>query len=284
MWRILLVATACGRVDFAPVPDAGAAAYDFTGLVPYVEDDFADDDGSFRDNAPVALTELPDGFAVSVGRAIVHLGFDGSREVHDYRPVMAGGGGPDEIVKLTYGDGMLWVASTSILDGDGVYLVDAAWQMARDNNVNNVGGIALDVAEQYFTAGNKGVLRRSDQAVVVAFSTDMASLALAPGGMFVVDGDPGGPDRLWFVAGGVRTMLESSDSEQLADRGGSADGVLVIQNLTDLVRVASDGTRTPISSAPAGIEYRDAAVMSDGRIAVLEFEPAFNGERVVILP
>lgn len=139
------------------------------------------------------------------------------------------------------------------------------------------------MGEQYFTAGNQGVLRRSDQSVVVPFTSDMGSLALAPNGMFVFDGEPGGPDRLWFVDGGARTKLSEGDSEQLADRGASADGVIAIENLGNIVRVAEDGTRTVLSSAPAGTEYRDAVVMTDGRLAVVEFIPAFNGERVVIL-
>lgn len=146
----------------APLADLGAA-------FSYVQDDFLDGKTTpqHRDNAPLYVAALYPPFAgelaVIAGRSIIEIKPDGTMATHDYRPPvpesMGTDGGPDSPSRITVadlGDGqtVLWLTSSSLDDGDGLYRIDREWHLLPQTqqnpaNSNNVFGLVFDATGSY---------------------------------------------------------------------------------------------------------------------------------------
>lgn len=326
---LLLLAGACGRVNFSTARDGGdghgsaadgsgvTVLADFSSAVPYNPDDFIDDDGSHVSNAPTAVTAViapyDPGFAVTCGRAVVMVGLDGTTVVHDYRPAVAGGAGPDELGSIAAGalpgsGADLWLGAESQLDGDGVYVVDPTFAIARDNGNNNVNGLAIDatgafdataVPTLYFASGNLGVLRRTSmtsQDIIMSSSRTLGSLGVTAAGIYAIDfDDVDGSIRLDYIAStthavsfvdGVPVPVVFAADDAAV---GSA-GILALRDPQHLTVYQPDGTFADVASPAAAAAIWVAASVPRaphplaGRRVVVEFTPSTGRERLLLLP
>jgi hypothetical protein len=301
---VLALVCACGRVAFEPVDDidaAGPTIFDFSGAVPYNPTDFIDGFDLSNEAKTVASVTAPfaDGFVVGAGRNLIEIGLDQTIVVHDYRPAPNNGLGPDEIDHITFGSSQLWLSSATPNTGDGLFTVDAAWNLVRENSLNNIfaagwdeGGLFDDrgTSALYFTQGTAGVYRRDAPAMqtrVFLPVENLGSMAINATAVFTVEGNT--TRTLIRVASvtHVGTALETAVSFEVAE-GGPAEGAIVIRDQRDLLLYADDGTSTLIASAPDADTRWVAATVPRaphplmGRIIVVEVNRVLDRDRLLV--
>jgi hypothetical protein len=310
---LLCVLAGCGRIGFSGVaPDGEASGIvvlaDFSGDVPYNPTDFLDG-GMLVDNGPGSVGALyapfPDGFAVTAGRAVIEIRLDGSSIVHDYRPAVPDVGGPDNLASISFGPlARMWLAAESWSGGDGLFYVDAAWQLGRENTTNNVEGVAFDPAGAfddqakptlYFNAGNLGVLRRDDATTstsIFASTADVGSVTITASTMYAVDSVANTTARLWRIDAMTHTttQLDASSEIELPDGTPADTAIPAIRDEQSLVAYAPDGSWTPIATAPDADTYWTGLCVPRaphplaGRIVVLETNHVLGRDRLLLMP
>jgi hypothetical protein len=278
------VCGACGRLGFgegtgdAPgtldlhlrVASGGSIAplVDLTGVVPYNPADFVDGSTEVRANDPSYLAALYRPFgaslAVIAGRSVIEIAADGGTVVHAYRPAVPDTTGPDAPGRATFanlgaGKVGLWLTSSSMSGGDGLYLIAPDWSIAAVDITNNTYPLALDptggydrqgVAAMYF--GARTTLERetgTTPAPVGPLPGVVDDLAALGDALFmtVEDGDQIALDRVGPGPGYLATQLMASTDMTLAE-GSTEAGLFGIHDDFELVSISpSDGALTPIA-------------------------------------
>lgn len=321
----LVLACGCGRLGFdGTAIDAGPGSdmlddgpsepgvlIDFTGAVPYDPADFGD--GSPVGNEARAITAIgapfADGFAVGAGRSLIEIRMNMVVVVHDLTPTASNANGPDEISWLSFGGGTIWITSASPTSGDGLFLVDQAWNVTREVNENNFAGSAWDEAGEfddigtsrfYYSKGDETsptgntVFRRDAPGartmIYKSSGPNLYSLALTATAAYSVEGEDV-PTTLVRIAEGshAAATIGTASTLELAD-GRTAAGVVVVRDEREIVQYADDDTTTVLATSPDADSRWVAATIPRsphplaGRIVVLEVNRALNRDRLLLLP
>ncbi len=306
-----------GAVDELPhvttAPGWTKSVYvDFSADFTYVADDFRDGvtGETVVDNQPdkMAVLGAPFGevLAIGAGRTIIELSTDRYIE-HDFGMHAQDTINPDDINRMSLvpdAGGMgarLVFCSSSDGSGDGMFLVNTSWTVARDMNTNNARAFLWDEAgmvqgtPQVFLGTGNGMFRRPDDATTIR-SGDFRGMLPIVGGMVFVRAIATDDQRLvraiWNGSTFVEAELTVREAIDFADGDRPASGLAwAITDLDQLDEVANDGTMTMIarSSEPAHI-WRAAAVPPIGHalaqskrtIYVLETNRALDIDRVLV--
>lgn len=305
---LLHVLCGCGRIGFAPldaVEDAGDGVLaDFSGVVPFNANDFLDT--AFVGNEAKTVASLtspfPDGFAIGAGRNVIEIRLDQQIILHDLRPAAADLMGPDEIDQLTFGQGVLWMASATPNGGDGLYTLDAGWTLARDNTLNNIFASAWDetgvfeargVSALYFTQGTAAVYRRDSSTMRTSLfvpPANLGTISITEGALYTVYGEPPIRNLVRIEATThMATTFDSAGDFEIAE-GGPSDGVVAIRDERDLLVYAPDGTSTLVASTPDPDTRWTAATVPRAphplaeRIIVVEVNRVLDRDRLLLIP
>jgi hypothetical protein len=285
---------------------------DLTGVVPYRADDYTDGTNEVLDNAPIATAALYPPFtgdlAIAFGRALVEYTDGAAPVVHDYRPAAPDMTGPDELSHLVFGTSAdrgasLWIAASSQLNGDGVYVASPTWTLTRDSANNNGNGIAFDPTGAFDAVGKPSVyfidqtgirLRAPSQASTLVFTQagGIGHLAVAAGAMFAVrDLAAGGTelDRI-VTSTHVREPVATSADFRVLESGAAGDGTIAtIRDQRALVVFAADGTPTVevTLAEPDWVFVAGSLVKAPNRFAgdfvVLESNRAADRDRLLLV-
>lgn len=333
----VLLCAACGRVGFATSQDAaghsggdGAADSDshlhtaggwsiaqFVDLgagFSYVQHDFVDGNGSVvRDNAPSYIAALSPPFtaelAVIAGRSVIEIAADGHMTPHDYRPATPDMAGPDVPGRMTYadlggGDAALWLTSSSVNGGDGLYRIAPDWSMQPIHDTNNIYALVFDAAGSFDAQAAPGLyfvarqqLSRQITGVATALKTALPpsvdDLAVVGNALyFTVETQTQiGLYRLGPGAGYLQNQLTDASSTDLALAEGPADaGLFAIRDDAALVRVdPASGSFTQVAwSDDADWVWRAACVPRAGHrlaghVIVIESNRVLDRDRLLVI-
>lgn len=324
-----LLFAACGRVGFATSADATgdidghlhtATGWSIAQLVDlgagfsYVQQDFVDGDGSVaRDNAPSYVAALYPPFtaelAVIAGRSVIEIAADGHMTSHDYRPKTPDAGGPDAPGRMTYadfgsGDTALWLTSSSVNGGDGLYRIASDWSMQAINHTNNVYALVFDAGGTFdartgpilYFAAERQLERQVSGAATPVNTTlppSVDDLAVVGDALYLTAETQTQVllDRLGPGTSYLQSQLSSSSSTDLALAEGPADAALfAIHDDSALVTVdPASGSFTPVawSNDPAWV-WRAASVPRAGHrlaghIIVIESNRMLGRDRLLLI-
>jgi len=304
-------------VDAAPgenlVPDETIAVA--PGLTMELYRDLSDDivvsDTDFVDTDPISnlptdlayMERSPSkpGLAVVAGRSIFEVPEDGSAVVeHDFTPAAPDGTGPDSInacatAMLTSTGAGLRCTTASLNAGDGVYHINANWDITRTRTTNNCSAPLLDPIGRFDQIGEpaeyhscSGTLQQAN-GTILADGLFESLTVLASGDILGVDEVVNGSETFALVRIGSlvhdRTFVANYTRLTLAEGALPPEPDLSYGLFEErqLVIIGPDGALRPLATTEGPWRWL-AVVIPRGEskhLFVLEVDEATNRERIL---